>query len=165
MTDDSGLNCCFWAYNGCQAQQLVFDSQTAYGVRGSKKVGWYGSYSHDIHQPGEGFALKKWSFKKGKAQPPWSDVSVPVSGKAMLLTDRAVYVAGAPDLTPAGDFWAAYENRKGCVLHVVSRDEASPIAEYPLDAMPVYNGMAANAQHLVVCLKDGTIVGFGRRAE
>ena len=68
MRDDSWLNCCFWAYRGCQAQQLVFDDTAAYGVNGPAKVTWGGAYSHDIYRPGSGYRLHKWVFTRKKSR-------------------------------------------------------------------------------------------------
>jgi hypothetical protein len=142
MLDDSWLNCCFWAYRGCQAQQLVFDDTAAYGVSGPAKVRWGGAYGHDVYRPGSGYRLQKWDLASGNAQA-WEDVKVAVRARSMVLTGDRLYLAGTPDKTPAGDFWAAYENRRGALLLAVSRDDGRVLAEYPLTSEPVSGGIDA----------------------
>jgi len=161
MVDDSGLNCCFWAYKGCQAQQLVFDDRASYGLKGPRKTSWGGSVRHDVYRPGTGYALRKWVFEGKKAMQQWENVSVPLRAKTMVLTSNRLYLAGTPDETSTDDFWAAYENKMGGVLFVVSRENARKAAQYDLDAVPVYNGMAAAADRLFISTCDGRVICMG----
>jgi hypothetical protein len=160
MLDDSWLNCCFWAYRGCQAQQLVFDDSAAYGVNGPAKVRWGGSFGHDVYRPGSGYRLLKWNLGKNGLDK-WKDAKVAVRARSMVLTGDRLYLAGTPDKNPSRDFWAAYENRRGALLLAVSREDGTVIAEYPLDSEPVYNGIAAAGGRLVLSLRDGSVVCFG----
>ncbi len=161
MVDASGLNCCFWAYKGSQAQQLVFDDRAAFGTKGPHKTRWGGSFSHDVYRPGSGYALRKWTFRGKKAKQQWPKVSVPLAARAMALTANRLVLAGTPDKAPRDDVWAAYEGRLGGVLLVVSRDDAKPVARFDLDAPPVYNGLAATAEGLVLATADGRLIALG----
>jgi hypothetical protein len=161
MVDDSWLNCCFWAYRGCRAQQLVFDELACFGLNGPRKIRWGGAYGHDAYVPGSGFALRKWSFQDGKRQRKWRDVSVPLRADAMVLTTNRLYLAGIPDQASADDFRAAHENRRGGVLHVVSRQEARAVAESALAAAPVYNGLAAPGKRLFITTREGQVLCMG----
>jgi len=79
----------------------------------------------------------------------------------MALTGDRLYLAGTPDKTPSGDFWASYENRRGALLLAVSREDGTVTAEYPLPSEPVYNGIAAARGRLLLSLRDGSVVCFG----
>lgn len=179
MVDDTWLNCCFWAYRGCQAQQLVFDEAAAYGINGPSKIKWGGSFAHDVYRPGSGYVLHKWMFdsskgkaggkekgsqsgKKNKGKEQWNGAKVDLRAQSMVLTKDCVYFAGTPDKTePREDFWAAYENRKGAVMLAVSRKTGKALAAHQLESVPVYNGLAAAGQCLYVVTRDGKIACWG----
>ncbi len=165
MLDDSWLNCCFWSYKGCRAQQLVFDEHTAYGISGPSKVGWGGSFSHDVYRPGSGYRLSKWiidSERTGKRKSKWKNVKVDVRAQSMVLTGNCLVLAGTPDESPRGNPWGAYENRNGASLLLVSRADGKIIAENKLDSKPVYNGMAAANGRLFLAAENGEVVCYGQ---
>jgi len=161
MVDASGLNCCFWAYKGSQAQQLVFDDRAAFGTKGPRKTQWGGAASHDVYRPGSGYPLRKWTFDGKKQTQHWPKAAVPLAARAMVLTANRLVLAGTPDKAPADDPWAAYEGRLGGVLLVVSRDDGKTVARWDLNAPPVYNGLAATAEGLILTTTDGRIVAMG----
>jgi len=166
MVDDSWLNCCFWAYRGCQAQQLVFDGEAAYGINGPARIRWGGAFGHDVYKPGKGYPIHKWVFGGKKSRPArgttWESVKFPVRARSMVATSRRLYLAGTPDETPADDFWAAYENRLGARLLAVSKKDGKVLWTHKLDSEPVYNGIAAARKRLVLSLKKGTVACFGQ---
>jgi len=162
MVDATGLNCCFWAYKGSQAQQLVFDDRASFGTKGPRKTQWGGSFAHDVYRPGSGYPLMKWTFGGKKAKQEWPKVAVPVAARAMALTANRLVLAGTPDKSPDDDPWAAYENRLGGVVLVVSRDDAKTVARFDLDTPPVYNGLAATDGRLVMATTDGRVIAFGK---
>ncbi len=178
MLDDSWLNCCFWAYRGCRAQQLVFDETAVYGTSGPSKIRWGGSYAHDVYRPGSGYRLQKWTPGAGKGnggkkakkkrnkrgrgiRGEWKNVTVPIRARSMIVTRNRLCLAGTPDENPTDDFWAAYENRRGAVLLAVSKEDGTITARYSLDAEPVYNGIAAAGGRLYLCLRNRAVVCFG----
>ena len=164
MIDESTLNCCFWEYRNCVAQQLVFDQSSAYGANGPNKVGWGGSFSHDIHTPGKGYGLRKWLFKKRGASSQWNQ-TVPVRPQAMLVGKNNLYLSGMPDRKSEDDFWSALEGKRGALLRVISKEDGQKLSEYELESPPVYNGLAAGGGALFVTLKNGAVVCFRSAAK
>jgi outer membrane protein assembly factor BamB len=177
MLDESWLNCCFWAYRGCQAQQLVFDDTAAYGVNGPSRVRWGGAFGHDVYRPGTGYSLIKWPVAESqggqkagrpKAKRGGSSAKrkkIGIRARSMALAGDRLLLAGTPDVNPADDFWAAYENRKGGVLLEVSRDSGETLAAHKLASEPVYNGIAVAGGRVVLSLRDGTVVSFSGGGE
>ena len=164
MVDESSLNCCFWEYKNCIAQQLVFDAESAYGANGPNRVGWGGSFSHDIHKPGKGYSLKKWIFKKKGASTAWGQ-TVPVRPQAMLVSRNILFLAGVPDRRTNGGFWSALKGKQGGLLRIISKDNGKKRAEYKLESPPVYNGLAAGGGALFMTLENGSIVCYGNEAK
>ncbi|MGA2615956.1 MAG: hypothetical protein ABSF26_00020 [Thermoguttaceae bacterium] len=48
------------------------------------------------------------------------------------------------------------------VLWVKSRDAGKPIAEFSLDAVPTYDGLAVADRRVYVSMQDGTIACFAK---
>lgn len=55
----------------------------------------------------------------------------------------------------------AYEGRQGIALRALSAEDGKVIAEYPLPALPVFDGMSAAEGCLYVSTTGGTVVCFG----
>jgi outer membrane protein assembly factor BamB len=97
---------------------------------------------------------------------------VPLSVTAMVVADKTMFIAGPPDVvrtqSPTGagalvlegpaDVLAAWQGKKGALLWAVSTRDGSRLAEYKLDAAPVFDGMAAADGHLYLSMKDGSIL-------
>jgi len=129
-------------------------------------------------------AAKKGAKGKKKAEPPgpvqnpqnyaWS-TSVPILVRAMTLTDRTLFIAGPKDVLdesqlrkadpgPAPSLVqqeAALRGDAGALLWVVSADDGTRLAEYPLASPPVMDGMVAAGGRLYVSLVNGTVVCLG----
>jgi len=86
--------------------------------------------------------------------------SIPLLGRAMLLADKTLWVAGPPDLVlqKNAEASAALAGDKGAVLWAVSTADGKTLAEHKLDAPPVFDGMAASAGQLFVSLQNGRIL-------
>jgi len=68
----------------------------------------------------------------------------------MSLTERVLFVAGAPDkIDPQGGLLIAYSIETG-----------EPLAKYKLDAPPVFDGMAPIAGRLYLSTRDGKLLCF-----
>jgi hypothetical protein len=78
---------------------------------------------------------------------------IPVVGDAMVLSQSTLFVAGAPDELDA----------KGGLLIAFSAKTGEPLAEYKLDAPPVFDGMAAIAGRLYLSTEEGTLLCFADR--
>jgi outer membrane protein assembly factor BamB len=89
----------------------------------------------------------------------WVDVRI----EAMVLAGEKLFFAGPPDVVPEDDPLAALEGRMGGILRGVSTKDGSPLAEYPLDAKPVFDGLIAAEGRLIVSLKDGRVMCMGGR--
>jgi len=86
----------------------------------------------------------------------WS-VSIPLTGKAMMLAGDVLFVAGTPVAFPKNDLAKAYEGRMGGVIWAVSTEDGKKLAEYTLESPPVWDSLASAAGRLYVCTTDGRI--------
>ena len=85
---------------------------------------------------------------------------VPVLVRAMLLADRTLFMAGPPDPFGSKDPVATLEGRNGGQLLAVSAADGGKLAQYPLDAPPVFDGMAAAGGRLYLATTDGKVLSF-----
>jgi hypothetical protein len=84
---------------------------------------------------------------------------LPFQVRAMLLADETLSMAG-----PLGDArhsLDAFEGKEGITLWAVSAGSGEKLAEYELDAMLVFDGMAAAGGKLYMALKNGRLVCMG----
>ena len=92
--------------------------------------------------------------------------------RAMVLTPDRLILAGPPDRGQKAPNLLAFENEnealaafggeKGVFLQVVAAAEGTTLARYELEAMPVFDGMAAASGKLFISLKDGTVECWGK---
>jgi hypothetical protein len=81
----------------------------------------------------------------------------------MVLTNKKLLVAGFElEIDPA-DPWGKIEGRKGGVLRVLSKENGTTISEFPLETLPVWNGMAAANEKIFISLKNGKIICVGKK--
>ena len=92
-----------------------------------------------------------------RQHPPKWQVKVPLRARAMVLAGGTLFLAGPPDVVNADDPLAAFEGRSGAMLQAIAANDGSTIADYGLDAPPVFDGMIAVDKKLYLCMKDGTI--------
>jgi len=99
---------------------------------------------------------------------------VPLMVRAMVLAGDVLFIAGPPDVLdePAAfqSFQdeatqkrlaaqdAAWKGQSGAMLHAVAADTGKVLAEYRLDAPPVFDGMIAAGGKLYLTTHDGKIV-------
>jgi outer membrane protein assembly factor BamB len=107
----------------------------------------------------------------------WSNATLPLHVRAMVLTDKTLFVAGPPDVVDEKEVFsrpddagirakvneqtAALEGRKGALLWVVSASDGKKLAEYNLESPPVWDGMAAANGRLYLATNDGKVLCFG----
>jgi outer membrane protein assembly factor BamB len=104
---------------------------------------------------------------KTKLEEGWSskwETSIPMTGQAMALTDKVVYIVGAPLVFDRYNPAATYEGRLGATLRAVSTVDGSTIAEYSLDKLPAWDGMIAAYGKLFIVNQDGSIDCWGADA-
>ena len=97
-----------------------------------------------------------------RKEPPAWFKWVPVRIRAMVLAGRHLFVAGPPDVVDPDDPMAAFEGRSGAVLRANSSADGSMLAEYKLDAPPVFDGLIAAKGRLYLSLEDGTVLCMGQ---
>ncbi len=87
---------------------------------------------------------------------------VTVRVEAMALAGERLFIAGTPDVVPEDDPLAALEGRMGGLLQVVSASDGAVIAEYPLPARPVFDGLSAARERLFIATADGQVLCMGK---
>ncbi len=178
LLDTSWYNSSFWKYKGASAQMLAFDDRAVCGIGAFKKqVGK--SCPHDVFAAGSGYrvfaatpggtasakkkgAAKKKKGKSGPAARKLWEKRLHVRAEALVLTEAKLCLVGAPDIVDPKDPWGAFENRKGGVLMIVDRENGAQLQKVKLDSAPVYDGMAAAGGRLLISLKSGKLVCFGK---
>jgi len=125
---------------------------------------------------GQALGLKVTERDKRHGEPSlhrtlWSQPS-PIFARALVLADTTLFLAGPPELddTRRSDLTlhnanraeAAILGRQGASLCAVSAADGQQSAEYKLDAPPVFDGMIAAQERLVISLQDGSLMCFGK---
>jgi outer membrane protein assembly factor BamB len=93
-------------------------------------------------------ALKRWH------------ASIPLTGKAMALAGEVLFVAGTPVTFPEDDLAKGYEGRLGGVLWAVSASTGEKLAEYRLEAAPVWDSLAVAHGRVYIATQDGALHCF-----
>ena len=85
---------------------------------------------------------------------------IPLTGYALAVAGDTILVAGVPLRPSYGntELAKAYAGELGGVLWVAATGDGSKIAELPLPASPVWDGIAVAQERCVLTLKDGTIM-------
>ncbi|MEW6357831.1 MAG: PQQ-binding-like beta-propeller repeat protein [Planctomycetota bacterium] len=132
-----------------------------------------------IGKPGEkppepaGKAAKKKAQRgpqfETKIECRWSQPTT-IQVRGMVLADGALFIAGLPECMARegmstqeqlADALAAHEGRKGGRVLVISPEDGKAISEIALDSPPVFDGMIAADNHLVLSTMDGKVVCLG----
>jgi len=114
--------------------------------------------------PRGGYLLMAKTKLAGGWSSKWNS-KIPLTGKAMTLAGDVVFVAGAPLVFKLSDPAATYEGRLGGVLRAVSAVDGSKLAEYTLDVLPAWEGMAAAYGRLFIVNQNGSIHCWGAGTE
>ena len=116
---------------------MVFNDAKIYGY-GRQGVQWSNQLKDGPY--------RIFSVNRGDGASQWSK-SVPVQVRAMLLAGEVLFIAGPP---------AKEDNGSPLVLAVSSHD-GTELARCPLDAAPVFDGLAAAGGRLYVATTDGNV--------
>ncbi len=84
-------------------------------------------------------------------------LQIPLWVRAMVLADKALFIAGHPDERDKADPYAALDGAKGGMLWAVAAKDGSTMSKYALDAPPVFDGVAAAGGRLHLSLTDGSL--------
>jgi len=97
---------------------------------------------------------------------------MPVFVRALVLADKALFLAGPPEPTESRSrklkleapdkIESAFLGRQGAVLWRVSAADGKTLAEYKLESSPVFDGMIAARSRIYISLQDGSLVCFGK---
>jgi len=121
----------------------------------------------------QGFDIKSlWA-----ADVRWADESPPMLVQAMVLADDTLFAAGPLDVVDekaafnspdSPEIQAQIEAQQAILdgrktgrtglLRAVSTTDGAKLAEYPLDSLPVFDGMAAANGGLYMATKDGKVI-------
>jgi hypothetical protein len=86
--------------------------------------------------------------------------SIPLTGKAMAMSENVVFVAGTPVVFPEEDIAKAYEGRMGGVLWLADAATGEKLAEYSLPAPPAWDSLALANGSVYLALTDGRLLCF-----
>ncbi len=106
----------------------------------------------------------------------WSTEQPPLQARAMVLADKTLFIAGPPDVVDEQtSFYQpddpgiraklskqvdALDGQEGALLWVVSAADGQRRAQYQLESVPVWDGMAAANGRLCLAMKDGSVLCF-----
>jgi outer membrane protein assembly factor BamB len=102
---------------------------------------------------------------RGKAGKELWRMQIPITGKAIAMAADVLFVAGEPmkfDNNSAETYVAAYTGRLGGRLLAVSARDGKQLAEYELNAAPVWDSIAIANGQMYISLADGTVQCFGQ---
>jgi hypothetical protein len=85
----------------------------------------------------------------------WSR-NVPLMARAMVVAGEVMFLAGPP--ANAIESKSAYEGAEGAILCAVSAADGKMLAAYRLDALPVFDGLAAAQGRLFLTTQDGRLL-------
>jgi hypothetical protein len=85
---------------------------------------------------------------------------IPLTGKAIAMSENVVLVAGTPVVFPDGDIAKAYEGRMGGVLWLADAGTGEKLAEYSLPAPPAWDSLAVAGGSVYLALTDGRLLCF-----
>ena len=88
---------------------------------------------------------------------------VPVVGRAMVLADNALFVAGP--VMESGAAKPQFDDAdSSSVLMAFNIEDGAELARYTLDTQPIFDGMAAANGRLYMSTINGTLVCLGEES-
>ena len=106
----------------------------------------------------------------------WIKTDIPIFARAMVLTNNVLFVAGPQNLVDEEKVWdnpddlalkeklaeqsKAWSGEYGAILQAIRTSDGKCLAEYKLDAPPVFDGMIYARDRLYVALTNGKVVCF-----
>jgi len=109
-------------------------------------------------------AIPKRGSRGGAGKEMWR-LYIPITGKAIAMAGRVLFVAGEPmkfDDPTYRNYVAAYNGQLGGRLLAVSASDGKQLAEYKLNAAPVWDSIAIANKRLYIALEDGTVQCLGQ---
>jgi len=118
---------------------------------------------------------------EGKIQHIWELAKPDLLANAMVLAGRNLFMAGPPDVADEEKTYGfvfggedeinrqmrrqeeAWLGKQGALLWAVSADEGRKLAEYKLDALPVWDGMAVANGRLYISMNNGQVLCLAKK--
>jgi outer membrane protein assembly factor BamB len=163
MLDGSYFKRTPWYFGGMSnyARLIVNDEKDAYFIRMFDSL--QGLNPNVYFVPGKkGYLLFGIDRATGKRM--WAE-RIGVRVRAMVITDRVLFVAGPPDVVDPHDPLGAFEGRKGAIMLAIDRANGKELWKYKLATPPAFDGMAAAAGRLYMTLKNGAVACFGAKSD
>ncbi len=127
---------------------------------------YYSVFGHPVNRgkswnPRGGYTL----VAKTRAAEGWTgkwQVTMPMTGKAMVLAADTVFVVGAALVFRPDDLAGTYAGRRGAIMRAVSAADGATLADYKLDELPVWDGVAAAYGRIFIVNQDGSVECWGK---
>jgi outer membrane protein assembly factor BamB len=149
---------------------MAFDDSHVYGFgRQPQYFKWTTPMEYQL------FAARKFPSSRS-IEYRWTDRSPSVFVRAMAVADKTLFVAGPPDIVDEEEAFdnsadpnvlerladqdAALKGAQGMLLQAISVADGSKIAEYNLESLPVWDGMAVADGRLYLSMENGTVQSF-----
>ncbi len=159
---------------------LAFDEASVYGYgRKPEYFKWSTPLEYHLFATSKAPKIITRRGQQGRAQSityNWSQ-EIPFYVRAMVLAGKTLFVAGPPDVVNEEEAFdrfadpkiqaqleeqvAVLNGRDGSLLWAVSTSDGAKVAEYKLDFIPVWDGMAAAYGRLFLATNDGRVVCLG----
>ncbi len=147
---------------GEKYQLFAFDRDTGQKDKVAKQA-----VAKGRRKKGQTFTLSTLEYR-------WT-AQVPLLVTAMVVADKTMFIAGPPDIIRTEEKLgeaalklenpqeapASWKGKKGSVLWAVSAKDGKKLAEYKLESLPVFDGMAATNGRLYLSMKNGRILCLG----
>jgi len=164
-----------WLYGKASGYMIAFDEAASYSVSTL-----HGS-SHNIYVPRGGntsiipdknklgdkdtgikhmTSVKTGLTLRKMGNSDWEKTGFPMGPFAMVVTEEKLLLAGFRDEIGPADPWMNLEGRKNVALWILSKRDAEKLSEYPLETLPVRNGMTVANGKVFVSLNNGKVVCF-----
>jgi len=143
---------------------LSFDDETVWGVRRTKDYKYL--IFADGNKPFSADEPFLQDFRKATEDnlPSFRWIAdLPIRPRTLIRTGETVFVGGMTSEIDRQAPFAAYEGRKGGLLWAISSADGSKLAEYQLNAPPVWDGMAVAKHRIYIATQNGQVLCMGKK--
>jgi outer membrane protein assembly factor BamB len=174
-TDASWFNRNEWIAGKARTSGLmVMDGDSAYGTEVYKSISREDVFSvgqqayrltafridGDPAKNQQNLAQKSKSRMGAKKAPQRWQIRPPIRITAMTAAADTLFIAGPPDTVDPKKPLAAFDGQAGGILWALSTADGARLAEYRLDAPPVWDGLIAAGGRLYLAAADGHVLCY-----
>jgi hypothetical protein len=158
---------------------LVFDDEQVYGFRAAvynntmQPRPYHFLFAVNRNDDSQGEQRSKISYR-------WRAERPSLLVNTMVVAGEKIFMAGPPEIADEEKGFGinmdednevtrslaeqdqAWRGAKGAILQVVNKQTGEKLAEYKLEHLPVFDGMAAAEGSLFIPLKDGAVLCMGK---